>query len=145
MPNVAAVLKAEVTRLARKEVSSQVAPLKKALAEHRRLIADLRRQLATVANGQRGGERRTGAASGAVGKANPVGAARFSPGAVAADRKRLGLSAKDYASLIGVSALTIYNWEHGRSKPQARPLAAWAAMRGIGKREAMRRLKQTPE
>ena len=53
MPNVAAVLKAEVTRLARKEVSSQVAPLKKALAEHRRLIADLRRQLATVANGQR--------------------------------------------------------------------------------------------
>ena len=64
---------------------------------------------------------------------------RFSPKWVKADRQRLGLSAKDYGALVGVSALTIYSWEGGKSKPRAERLAAWAEVRGIGKREAMRR------
>jgi len=37
---------------------------------------------------------------------------------VHAQRKRLGLSAADYAKLIGVSSLTVYNWEHGRTRPR---------------------------
>jgi DNA-binding transcriptional regulator YiaG len=32
-----------------------------------------------------------------------------------AHRARLGLSAKDYGKLMGVSALTVYNWEAGKS------------------------------
>ena len=37
--------------------------------------------------------------------------------------------------------LTIYNWEKGKSKPRDKQLAAWAKARGIGKREAWRRLE----
>ena len=48
--------------------------------------------------------------------------------------------AADYAELVGVSGLTIYNWEHGRTKPRAQQLGQWAKVRGIGKREAWRRL-----
>jgi hypothetical protein len=36
VPDVAAVLKDEITRLARKEVKQQVGPLKKTIAEQRR-------------------------------------------------------------------------------------------------------------
>ncbi len=36
---------------------------------------------------------------------------RFSAQWVMNDRDRLGLSAKNYGLLVGVSALTIYNWE----------------------------------
>jgi DNA-binding transcriptional regulator YiaG len=35
-----------------------------------------------------------------------------------AHRTRLGLSAKDYGKLLGVSSLTVYNWENGKSKPR---------------------------
>jgi len=55
--------------------------------------------------------------------------------------RRLGLSAADYARLVGVSSLTIYNWEHGKSRPRKEQLAALVAVRGIGKREALRRLE----
>ena len=66
---------------------------------------------------------------------------RFSARSVKAQRKRLGLSAADYAKLVGVSPLTIYNWENGKSRPRKEQLAALVAVRGIGKREALRRLE----
>lgn len=56
-------------------------------------------------------------------------------------RDRLGLSAKDYGLLVGVSGLTIYNWEQGKSRPRQAQLASLAAVRGIGKREANAKLE----
>jgi transcriptional regulator with XRE-family HTH domain len=50
------------------------------------------------------------------------------------------LSAKDYGKLMGVSGLTIYNWEAGKSKPRRSQLPKIVSVRGIGKREAMQRL-----
>ena len=58
-----------------------------------------------------------------------------------AQRERLGFSAADYAKLVGVSPVTIYNWEHGKSRPRKEQLAALAAVRGIGKREALAKLE----
>jgi DNA-binding transcriptional regulator YiaG len=52
----------------------------------------------------------------------------------------VGLSASDYGRLVGVTPLTIYNWEKGKSKPRPKQLAAWGQIRGLGKREARRRL-----
>ena len=43
--------------------------------------------------------------------------------------------------LVSVSALTIYNWEHGRSRPRSAQLEAWGAIRNLGKREAWRRFE----
>jgi hypothetical protein len=36
--------------------------------------------------------------------------------------------------------LTIYHWEAGKSKPRKKQLPAIAAIRGLGKREALARL-----
>ena len=71
----------------------------------------------------------------------PVVPVRFSPLWVKSHRQRLGLSAQDYGRLVGVSALTVYNWESGKSKPRKEALAAVAAVRGLGKREALKRLE----
>ena len=60
---------------------------------------------------------------------------------VSAHRERLELSAADYGELVGVSPVTIYNWEQGKSRPQEKQLAAWGVIRGLGKREAWRRLE----
>ena len=67
-------------------------------------------------------------------------AVRFSARSVKAQRQRLGLSAADYGKLVGVSGLTIYNWEHGTSHPRKAQLVALVAVRGIGKREALMKL-----
>ncbi len=141
MPNIASVLKAEISRLARKEVRQHVAPLKKVVAEQRRTIAALKREISALGKNQsflQKQEKRRLAKSPQASAAEGV---RFSPKWVKADRKRLGLSARDYARLVNVSMLTIYNWEAGKSKPRAKPLAAWAAVRGLGRREALRRLE----
>ncbi len=138
MPNVAVVLREEITRLARKEVKAQLGPLQKKSADQRRYIADLRRQLAKLE--REVARLRKGAGEPAQeDESSPQ--TRFSPKWVASDRKRLELSAREYAELVGVSMLTIYNWEKGKSRPRAKQLAAWAKVRAMGKREAWDRLE----
>ncbi len=80
----------------------------------------------------------------AAGAKAPDGAAvpRFSPTWLAKHRAKLGLSAGDYARLVGVSGLTIYNWEKGKNRPRNAQLEALAAVRSMGKKQAMARLQQ---
>ena len=66
---------------------------------------------------------------------------RFSARGLRARRERLGLSAADYAQLVGVTSQTIYNWEQGRSRPAGEQLAKLVAVRDLGKREAWKRLE----
>ena len=141
MPDVAAVLKEEITRLAHREVKQQVGPLNKTVTEQRRTIAELRRQVAAPALNQSFLQQQEKRRLTEAPKASAAERVRFSPRWVKADRKRLGLSANDYGLLVGVSAQTIYSWESGNSKPRATALAGWAKVRGIGKREALRRLE----
>jgi DNA-binding transcriptional regulator YiaG len=65
---------------------------------------------------------------------------RFSPDGVRAERERLDLTAAEYAELVGVSMITIYSWEHGRSRPRAEQLALWLAVQGISKEAAWKKL-----
>ncbi len=142
MPNIATVLKEEIRRLARKEAKAQVAALKKASAQQRRDIAALKRQfreqqranamLAKVVSKGR-------AAAPAVSDATST--PRFSPTWLRKHRAKLGISAADYAKLVGVSGLTIYSWEKGKSRPRQAQLEALAEVRGMGKREVVAKLQ----
>lgn len=140
-----AAFKAEVARLARKEIREQVGATKKASAVHRREIAQLKREIAALHKQLARLQKSTAGGTGARATAAPAAAAdtpRFSPKWLKAHRNKLGLSAREYALLVGVSTLTIYNWESGKSKPQAAKLEALAAVRGMGKREAHKRLDE---
>ncbi len=142
MPNVATVLKQEITRLARKEARAQSASSKKAIAQHRRDIAELKRQVRALAR-EVGDLRRQQKRVGRPATHNGNASVRFSPSWVKSHRERLELSAADYAELVGVSALTIYNWEKGKTKPGRPQLVAWAEVRTLGKRDALQRLEMT--
>ena len=142
MPNIATVLKEEIRRLAKKEAKSQVAPLRKTTTQHRRDIAALKREL-------REQERRNAKLEKALARGMTAGASaprvdtapRFSPTWLAKHRAKLGLSAADYAKLVGVSGLTIYNWEKGKTRPRTAQLEALAVVRGMGKRQVVARLQ----
>ncbi len=59
---------------------------------------------------------------------------------VLAERRRLGLTAAQYAKLVGVSMLTIYNWEKGKSEPREAAMERWLAIKGISRAKAERML-----
>jgi DNA-binding transcriptional regulator YiaG len=137
MTTLATALKDEIRRLARKEIKAQTARTAKAVAQYRRDIAQLKRQ-------QRELEKRLALQESQGGvqpsPAHVNGDARFSARSVKAQRRRAGLSAADYAKLVGVSPLTIYNWENKKSRPRNGQLATLVALRGLGKRDAQAKL-----
>ena len=141
MPNIAAVLKAEIARLAKKESKAATSQLKTASVRYRSDIAKLKKLLAgqekTIAGLKKLVQQHPGQPQPAEG---PLDGVRFSARSVKAQRQRLGLSALEYGKLVGVSSLTIYNWEHGKARPRERQLAALVEVRKLGKREALKKL-----
>jgi DNA-binding XRE family transcriptional regulator len=140
MPNIGSVLKEEIIRLSRKESRSQVDPTKKAAIRQRREVAELRRQVAHLARQVALLSRKTLAAPAVVPADTKGKPARFSAKGLRVQRERIGLSAQDFGKLLGVSAQSIYNWEHEKAHPRAEQLSKVAALRGVGIREAKARL-----
>jgi len=138
MSNLSSVLKSEITRLARKEIKSAVDPLRKANAAHRREIAELKRQIVSMQREIRTSTRSPGVAEERPAKSQKM---RFTAKSLKALRSRFGLSAADFGQLIGASGQSVYNWEAGKAVPRANQQAALAAVRGLGKREAAKRLE----
>jgi DNA-binding transcriptional regulator YiaG len=142
MADLAGALKEEIRRLAKKEIRAETGTTKQAVAQYRREIAKLKRQVQEqqkkIAFLESQERRRLEVPQTAEETTEGV---RFSARSVKSQRERLGFSAADYAKLVGVSPLTIYNWEHGKSRPRKEQLAALVAVRGIGKREALARLE----
>ena len=141
MPNIAGILREEIRRLAKKEVKAQVGATKQAVAKYRGDIAGLKRALNEQEREIKQLKNRTQPGQPQP-EEEPLENARFSARSVKAQRQRLGLSAADYGKLVGVSGLTVYSWEHEKSRPRKAQLAALVAVRGIGKREALRKLAE---
>ena len=136
MPNIAAVLKQEIARVARRETRSQIELLRKTAAQQRRGIAGLKRNIAALERRVAqlsGTPRRAGDADGEGAPAQPL---RFSPKGIRGLRRRLGLSAADFARLMDVSAQSVYNWERRITRPRASQLKTLWELRGMGKKEA---------
>jgi DNA-binding transcriptional regulator YiaG len=143
MPNIASILKAEISRVARKEVRAEIETLKKASVAHRASIAELRRQVNALEKEMRHvakGATRPAAASDSDDQASTGTKRRFSATRLAAHRAKNGLSAANYGQLVGVSGQTIYHWEQGKARPRAAQLESLAAVRDLGAREIAERL-----
>jgi DNA-binding transcriptional regulator YiaG len=143
MTTFATALKDEIRRLARKEVRAHTSKYAKAIAQYRREIARLKRQ-------QNEQQKRIARLSAVTHKSDDSesnadqlnDSLRFSSRSLRAQRRRTGLSAADYAKLVGVSPLTIYNWEQGKSRPRNGQFQKLVAIRGLGKRQAEQKLEE---
>jgi len=140
MPNIAALFRQEITRLARKETRTQTEAVRKANAQYRRDIAELKRQTSALARQVAYLEQQERRRTSGGAPAQSAEGRRFSRRGLKTHRAKLGLSASEYATLVGVSAQTIYNWERGESKPRDEQLARLVSVRSLGKREALKRL-----
>ena len=143
MANLRTVLREEISRLALRTSRAEIHPMRQATAQHRRAIALLKRQVAHL---ERQVSALTRKISGNAERALPAGASakpvRFAAKGLRAQRKRLGLSARDFGRLVGVSPQSIYNWEQESARPREEQIAKVVALRALGKREARERVKQ---
>ena len=136
--NVMSVLKAEISRLARKEAKAIVSPVQKASAAYRRLIASLRKQVAALQKEVAMLKKAIPAPEKALStKTEPEGRFWITGKGVKSMRKKAGLTQTKFAQLVGVSVPTVVNWEKAKGKLNLRKATAGAlqGLRGKGKRE----------
>lgn len=136
MPNIAAVLKEEIARLARRELRGTTGRFKKASSQYRSDIAALKQRVTRIERQLKRIEKLVlGNATEPTIPATSV-RVRFSAKRLHAQRQRLGLSAADAGFLLNVSAQTIYSWEAGKTRPRAAQFPAIAALRKLRKADA---------
>ena len=136
MPNVANVLKSEISRIAKKELRLELAGLKKAHASFRSDIALLKRLMQGLEKSVRLAAKSQRAKPEPSPDEPATTNSRFSAKSLASQRRRLGFSAEECGLLIGSSGQAIYNWEAGKARPRAKNLAAIAALRTLGRKSA---------
>lgn len=144
MPNIAALLKTEIARVARKEVKAQVEALKKTVAAQRGQIAALKKRADDADKQLKRLSKPAGrgpAPRDEEGDDEGGAGMRFSAKGFKTRRKKLGLSAEELGLLLGVTGQSIYKWEDGRARPRGSYMPAIAAFRTMGKREITQRLE----
>lgn len=141
MSTFANQIKAEISRLAKKEVRAEVQSLKKASAGYRSEIAALKRRIASLealVNKQAKGTK----VKPEVSTEEEGTSLRFRVADFASLRKKLGISAAEMGKLLGVSAQSVYHWETGKSKPRKSQLQAISAVRKMGKKDLATKLAE---
>ena len=144
MPNVMQVLKAEISRLARKEARAVAGPARKAGAQLRRTVAELRRSIARLERGNKSLAAQIKACA-----QQPVAApgqgdkARVTAKGMRSLRRKLRLTQAEFGALIGVSGQAVLNWEKktGALRVRQTTRGAILAIRGLGAKEARRQVE----
>lgn len=141
--NLSQLLKSEIIRLSRKEIKSQVQPLRSSNFSLKQTVADLKRKITAL-------EATNKQLMASYKKSQPqvsaeeVSKARITARTITKLREKLGVSQDSFAKLLGVSSQAVYAMEHkeGRIKLRQGTLTALLAVRGLGKREVQKKLEE---
>lgn len=134
MANIASVLKAEMARIARKEVRTEIDSLKKTATNLRTQVSSLRFELLALQKQVKELAKQT-RSSPPRAESNSQIRHRFTAKGFASMRARLGISAENMGRLVGATGAAIHNWETGAAFPRPKYQDAIFALRGKGKRE----------
>lgn len=141
MTDIASALKAEISRLARKELRAQLEPFKKSAAQSKAQIATLREEVSALKAQLRAmGKQARGVAGPSTQQVQKASRQRFTAQGFATMRSHLGLSCAEMGKLIGASDQSVRKWEEGTAKPREKFQQAIFELRGVGKREITARL-----
>jgi len=136
--------RAEVVRMARKELKPELQGMRKAITSHRSEIAALKREVKALTSQLKVTQRqvkvadtpkaKTGAEEATSNKPRQI---QFNAQALAEKRAAFGITQKEMAQLLGASSLSVYKWESGQVHPRAAQLERIAEVLKLGKRKAL--------
>jgi DNA-binding transcriptional regulator YiaG len=141
MAKIEGVIKAEIMRLAKREVRAVFRPLKREVRQMSLKLSGLSKGFASL--NRMAKELHLEEARPKL-EASPeeAKASRLSPERISGLRKKLGISQRELGILIGASLGTVAMWEKGKFKPKADKKAALVALRKLKKREVKNLLAQ---
>ena len=142
MPNIGAILKSEIVRLARRASRPELSSLKKELVDLKHRMSTQRKTIYALGRDNARLIADLNARNVRLAVAAPEGKVRIrlSPKLIRAQRKRLGLSQREFALLLGVSTNTLVLWESGKTAPREKTRPIFASIRKLGRREAKAKL-----
>ena len=143
MANFGKLIKEQITRISTRQARAAVLPLRKPAATVKKTVADLKKSLALL-------EKTLSDLQSKLSKSEaltPVLAetdqkARITAKGMRSLRKKLGLTGAEFGKLLGVSMMTVYQWEkkEGALRVREATRKAILGVRGLGAREAKERL-----
>jgi DNA-binding transcriptional regulator YiaG len=144
MAKIEGVIKAEIMRLAKREVRSVFRPLKREVWQMSTKLSTLSKGIASLNRVAK--ELHLEEAKPKL-EATPeeVKASRLTPERIQGLRKKLGISQRELGILIGASLGTVAMWEKGKFKPKPDKKAALVAVRKLKKREVKKLLAEKAE
>ncbi len=137
MPNLDKIFKDEIRRITRSETKAAVMPLQKSIAKLKEMLRELKRQVPLSVQPASEEALRPGPGPGPAGKITEL-----TPQMIRARRERLGLSMNKFAQVLGVNNNSVFNWEHGKTKPKPAMIAKLLAAGNLDQRETSEILAQ---
>ena len=141
-------LRAEVVRMARKEIKPELQGMRKAITRHRSEIAALKRDVKTLTSELKAAQRNAKVMESP--KALDQGKAPnrseqvvfdFQPEMLAQMRSTLGITQVEMGLVLGVSSLSVARWEKGQAQPRSKQLAKIEEVVRMGPVKAARKLR----
>jgi len=143
MNTFSTAFRAEVVRIARKELKPELQGMRKAIIGHRSETAALKREVKALTSQLKATQRQVKATDAPKAKAVTENVTpkksrqiQFDAQALIEKRAALGLTQKQMAQLLGASSLSVYKWETGHVHPRAAQLERIAEVLKLGKRKA---------
>jgi DNA-binding transcriptional regulator YiaG len=139
MAKIESVIKAEIMRVAKREVRAVFRPLKRDVWQMRAKLSGLSKGIGSL--NRMAKEVHLDEAKPKL-EATPeeVKASRLSPERISSLRRKLGISQRELGILIGASIGAILSWEKGKFRPKGEKKAALVALRKLKKREVKKLL-----
>lgn len=150
MTTYANAFRAEILRIARKEIKTELQGLRKTISSQRSDIAALKRDIKALSSEvkalNKASARQKPANSPDEASENASSTPRtrrgkFNAQTLTAKREQLGISQQAMAKLLGASSISVYKWESGKVTPRAAQLERIQAVLKMGKRAALAALQ----
>ena len=141
--------RAEVVRMARKELKPELQGMRKAITSHRSEIAALKREVKSLTSQLKAAQRQSKGGGMAASSDQPKISKRtarenflFAPEMLAQMRQALGATQLQMAALLAVSPLTYSRWEKGQAQPRTKQLAKIGELVNMGPAKAEKKIRQ---
>lgn len=143
MAKIEGVIKAEIMRLAKREVRAVFRPLKREVWQMRTKLSNLSKGISSLNRVAK--ELHLEEVKPIETTPEEVKASRLTPEGIQGLRKKLGISQRELGILIGASLGTVAMWERGKFKPKVDKKAALVGLRKLKKRDVKKLLMEKAE
>jgi len=141
--------RAEVVRMARKELKPELQGMRKAITSHRSEIAALKREVKALTSQLKAAQRQSKTVEAAPSSDQPKVSKRnagedfvFAPEILSQMRIALRATQAEMASLLTVSPLSYSRWEKGQAQPRTKQLAKIEEIARMGLVKAGKKMRR---